>query len=115
MATMPKCSGPTAWTRGVRRPLGLCRTKPLPARLGRAVRRRGMVRSFRVEKRCVLNPKGRGREREKNFFSANPHTTVETGDEAVSKRRNTRTRPLGNGVIGACERYQTGETEGGTA
>src|SRR5438094_593010 len=70
MATMPKCSGPAAWTRGVSWPLGLCRTKPLRARLGRAVRRRGMGLSFRVEKRCVLNPKGRGREpQRREFFS----------------------------------------------
>src|SRR5207244_5244655 len=68
MARMPKCSGPTAWTRGVSRPLGFCSTKPFVALAGGADRRRGMGFSFQEEGCCILNPKGRvGKERD--FFA----------------------------------------------
>src|SRR5437667_9723386 len=68
MARMPKCSGPTAWTRGVSRPLGFCSTKPFLALAGGADRRRGMGFSFQEEGCCILNPKGRvGKERD--FFA----------------------------------------------
>src|SRR5438876_12344095 len=68
MARMPKCSGPTAWTRGVSRPLGFCSTKPFLALAVGADRRRGMGFSFQEEGCCILNPKGRvGKERD--FFA----------------------------------------------
>src|SRR5436309_5921533 len=68
MARMPKCSGPTAWTRGVSWPLGFCSTKPFLALAGGADRRRGMGFSFQEEGCCILNPKGRvGKERD--FFA----------------------------------------------
>jgi hypothetical protein len=79
MATMPKCSGPTAWTRGVSWPLGCCRTKALRALAGRGVRRRGMMRSFRETGWCILDPKGRVGKKRQFLFFANPHTTVITG------------------------------------
>src|SRR5437660_8443014 len=65
---MPKCSGPTAWTRGVSRPVGFCRTKSLRALAGGVVRGRGIGRSFRVEK-VNPQPKRQGRGQEKRFFS----------------------------------------------
>src|SRR5947209_5066285 len=47
---MPKCSGPTAWTRGARRPLGLPRCSP----------RSGRRRLVRVLG-CMVGPSVRGR------------------------------------------------------
>src|ERR1700674_1588961 len=76
MATMPKCSGPTCWTRGTSCPLGFCRTKALRVLPGRAVRGRGMLRFFREEEWYTLHPKGKAAGRIENCFSANPHTTA---------------------------------------
>src|SRR5262249_10941506 len=83
---MPKCSAPVAWTRGVKRPLGFCRTKPLQARRGRAVGRRGMGRFFGTEETFILDPKGREGEEKTVFFSANPHTTAITALRVSAKR-----------------------------
>src|SRR6266478_6189850 len=89
---MPKCSGPTAWTRGVSRPVGFCRTKPLRALAGGVVGGRGMGRSFRVEK-VNPQPKRQGRGQDKRFFSqltpiprAFRHTAADSGAGAGAVR-----------------------------
>src|ERR1700736_6254552 len=76
MATMPKCSGPTFWTRGTSWPLGLSKTKVLRALACLGFRDRDMGNSFRVRGSFILNPKGRKGEEKRVFFLVNPHTTV---------------------------------------
>src|SRR5213593_2468701 len=75
MATMPKCSGPTAWTRGTSWPLGFCKTNALRGLDERALRGRDMGSSFQEEDRSILNTKGSVGKAREFFCSANPHTT----------------------------------------
>src|SRR5205807_7931359 len=106
MATMPKCSGPTAWTRGTSWPLGFCKTKVLRGLVERACRRRGMGSSFREEDRSILNPKGRvGKERE-FFFSANPHTMEQsvTADRWETAQTVSGQSATGSTRWGGCKR-----------
>src|SRR6202011_4032077 len=73
MATMPKCSGPTLWTRGTSWPLGLSKTKVLRALACLGFRDRDMGNSFRVRGTIILNPKGRKGKKESFFLRLPPY------------------------------------------
>src|SRR6516165_6094862 len=90
---MPKCSGPTAWTRGARRPLGLPRCSPRSGR--RRVRVLGcMVGSSRRGRGCTYPQHGGppvGAE-EKRFFLSQ-RTLPDTSAQGVLPRENPISAP----------------------
>src|SRR5260370_36548745 len=108
MATMPKCSGPTAWTRVVNWPVGFCNKKALRFLAERLERGRDIAISFRLK--GTIHPLNQKAEcgGKRFFLLADPHTTQTRATLEYSDSRG----PVGSAVAGqVCSAYISLATE----